>query len=115
MISSPNIVGLRTSIAASRMTSQCERPLSLCATRRMQFSIMITELSTIRPKSIAPRLIRLAVMPVASMMFLANSIDSGMASATIRPARQLPSRRSRTRMTRMPPSSRLWTTVCSVR
>ena len=38
----------------------------------MQFSTMITELSTIKPKSIAPRLIRLAVTPVKPITLVAN-------------------------------------------
>ena len=63
MISSPNIVGLRTSMAASRMISSLGRVPPSCASRRTQFSIMITLESTIRPKSIAPRLIRLAEIP----------------------------------------------------
>ena len=50
---------------------------------------MITLESTSMPKSIAPRLIRLAVTPVASMMLAANSIESGIASATIRPPAQV--------------------------
>ena len=56
----------------------------------MQFSTMITELSTINPKSIAPRLIRLALMPETAIMLVANSIDRGIARATISPARTLP-------------------------
>ena len=64
---------------------------------------MITLESTIRPKSIAPRLIRLAVTPVASITLAAKSIDSGIASATISPPRRLPSSASRTTMTRTPP------------
>ena len=44
---------------------------------------MTTELSTIRPKSMAPRLSRLAAMPKRSMPEKANSIDSGMARATM--------------------------------
>ncbi len=91
MISSPNMVGLRTSTAASRMMSSLGRVPPSCASRRTQFSIMITLESTIMPKSIAPRLIRLAVTPVASMMLAAKSIESGIASATIRPPRMLPS------------------------
>ena len=72
------------------------------ASRRTQFSTMITLESTIRPKSIAPRLIRLADTPVASMMLAAKSIDSGMASATISPPRRLPSIASSTTITRTP-------------
>ena len=44
---------------------------------------MTTELSTTRPKSMAPRLSRLAAMPNRNMPQKANSIDSGMARATI--------------------------------
>ena len=40
----------------------------------------ITALSTIRPKSIAPRLIRLPAMPKESIRLPAKSIDSGIAS-----------------------------------
>ena len=76
---------------------------------------MITLESTIRPKSIAPKLIRLADRPVASMMLAANSIDSGIASATIRPPRRFPSMASSTKMTSAPPASRLCSTVLSVR
>ena len=72
------------------------------ASRRTQFSTMITLESTIRPKSIAPRLIRLAETPVASMMLAANSIDRGIARATIRPPRRLPSMASSTTITRTP-------------
>ena len=114
MINSPNMVGLRTSTAASRMMSILGRVSPSCASRRTQFSIMITLESTIRPKSIAPRLIRLAVTPVASMMFAAKSIDSGIASATIRPPRTLPSNSKRIATTRPPPSVRLRTTVSKV-
>ena len=115
MISSPNIVGLRTSIAASRMTcSRGVRPWSW-ASREMQFSIMITELSTIRPKSMAPRLMRLAVIEKACIRLVAKSIDRGMASAVTSPARRLPSMISSTMMTRAPPSTRFLTTVERVR
>ena len=81
----------------------------------MQFSIMITELSTISPKSIAPKLIRLSVMPAAPMALVANSIDSGMATATISPARMLPNSTSSTTITSVPPSTRFVSTVRSVR
>ena len=115
IISSPNMVGLRTSTAASRMISVRDRPSDGCASRRTQFSTMITELSTIRPKSIAPRLIRLAVMPVADIRLVANSIERGIASVTSSPARTLPSMTSRITITNTPPSVRLVSTVFSVR
>jgi len=75
------------------------------------FSIITTEPSTINPKSIAPRLIRLPEMPAFSMPVNANNIDNGIADATIRPPRTLPSSSSRTATTRMPPSSRFLETV----
>ena len=115
MISSPNIVGPRTSIAASRTTSSLEAVGGARPSRRTQFSTMITELSTTSPKSIAPRLMRLAEMPVAHMRFAAKSIESGIASDTISPARTFPRSSSSTPTTRSPPSARLWSTVSSVR
>ena len=81
----------------------------------MQFSTMITELSTISPKSIAPRLIKLAVMPVIAIRLAANSIDKGMATATINPARTEPNSSSNTRITSAPPSVRFVSTVRMVR
>ena len=114
MISSPKRVGLRTSTAASRMISILGRVPPSSARRRTQFSIMMTLESTSRPKSIAPRLIRLAVTPVASITLAAKSIESGIARATISPARMFPSSASKTTMTSTPPSRRLCFTVSSV-
>ncbi len=112
MMSSPNIVGRRTSTAASRTTSSCGRfKASPCDRWRTMFSTMTTELSTTRPKSRAPRLRRLAAMPNCSMPQKANSIDSGMADATIRPARRFPRNRNSTATTNRPPSNRLARTV----
>ena len=54
------------------------------------FSIITTEPSTIRPKSIAPRLIRLPDTPACNIPVNAKSIDSGIADATMRPPRRLP-------------------------
>ena len=109
MISSPNIVGLRTSTAASRTTSSIgRRRLSPWAMCRTQFSTITTELSTTMPKSIAPRLSRLAAMPNRSMPEKANSIDSGMARATISAARRLPRNANSTATTSSPPSNRLF-------
>ena len=60
------------------------------------FSIMTTEPSTISPKSIAPRLIKLPEIPPTSIPQKANSMESGIAAATISPPRRLPSSSSRT-------------------
>ena len=110
MINSPNRVGRRTSTAASRMVSS-HGLRGACAACRAQFSTMITELSTIKPKSIAPRLSRLAAMPDCSMTLPANSMASGIAVATIRPARRLPRNANSTATTSRAPASRLCFTV----
>ena len=115
MINSPNIVGPRTSIAASRTMASFDSPGAANPSRRTQFSTMITELSTTRPKSMAPRLMRLAEIPVIHIRFDANSIDSGIARETIKPARTFPRRTRSTPITNSPPSARLWITVSSVR
>ena len=43
---------------------------------------MMTELSTMSPKSTASRLSRLAAIPLCSMKLPANSIESGIAAGT---------------------------------
>ena len=113
MISSPNIVGFRTSTAASRMMSSFVRSERSWARCRTQFSTMTTELSTTRPKSMAPRLIRLPAMPTRSIIVTAKSIESGMAEATISPARKFPRKAKSTAMTRIAPSNRFRSTVLS--
>ena len=79
------------------------------------FSTMTTEPSTISPKSMAPRLIRLPAIPSFTMKLTANSIDSGIESATMIAARMLPSKRKSTAMTRAAPSIRFVSTVLMVR
>ena len=69
------------------------------------------EPSTTIPKSMAPRLIRLAVTLKRRIMMNAKSIASGMTEATISPARTLPRKIISTRKTMMAPSIRLLTTV----
>ncbi len=112
MISSPNRVGLRTSTAASRTISNFVlRVRSPWAMWRTQFSTITTELSTIMPKSMAPRLKRLAAMPKRSMPQKANSIASGMARATMAAARRLPRNKNSTATTSRPASKRFFRTV----
>src|SRR2546425_206164 len=67
------------------------------------FSTITTAPSMMRPKSIAPRLIRLPEMPKRIMPSMVNISESGIASATIKAARQLPSSSNRIR----PPSRHL--------
>ena len=77
----------------------------------MQFSTITTELSTTIPKSMAPRLSKLAAMPKCNMPQKANSIDNGMASATMNAARKLPRNRNSTATTNNPPSNKFLRTV----
>ena len=63
--------------------------------RRRQFSTMMTAPSMMMPKSIAPRLIRLALTLYSTMPVMVNSIDSGMMQAVAIAARMLPSNRNR--------------------
>ena len=81
----------------------------------MQFSTMITAPSTIRPKSSAPRLIRLALTLFWTIPVMRMSIDSGITAAVMSAARQLPSSASSTTTTSSAPSKRLVATVLMVR
>ena len=76
--------------------------------------MMMTAPSTIRPKSSAPRLIKLpgtlnAFMPIA---IIRN--ENGITSVAITAARQLPSSRNKDAATRIAPSVRLRWTVATV-
>ena len=75
---------------------------------------MITAPSTIRPKSSAPRLIRLALIRPWTMPVMVISIATGMTSAVTMAARMLPSSRNRTTTTRAAPSARFLATVLMV-
>ncbi len=59
----------------------------------------------------APRDSRLAAIPNRHMPANANSIDSGIASATMNAARRLPRNANSTATTSNPPSNRLRRTV----
>ena len=115
MIITAKNTGRATSRPASAITAWRARPSGARSRRRTMFSIMTTEPSTISPKSIAPRLIRLPEMPARTIPVKANSIDSGMAAATISPPRTLPRNSSSTAMTSRPPSARFRCTVAIVR
>ena len=77
-------------------------------------SITITAPSTRMPKSSAPRLIRLPLIPKRFMPITANRNDSGITSAVIAAARMLPSSRNSTTMTSSAPSVRFLATVLTV-
>lgn len=121
MISVPNRLGWITSLAPARIvsilsSSVSRRPRRCCASasRRRQFSTMITAPSTMMPKSIAPRLIRLALTLLSTMPDIVISMESGMTQAVISAARILPRIRNRTTMTSAAPSRRFFATVAMV-
>lgn len=114
MMTPPNIVGLKTSMDARRMTARPSASLGAWPSRVMQFSTTMTELSTTRPKSSAPRLMRLPAMPAWPMRMNAKSMARGMTKATTSPARRFPSRTIRTTTTKSPPSTRFLPTVAMV-
>ena len=73
---------------------------------------MITmEPSTTIPKSMAPRLIRLADTPKMRIRMKPKSMARGMTEATIMLARTLPRNSISTTNTMMAPSTRLYITV----
>ncbi len=116
-MATPNKLGRITSAVArytvfKRSFSGWIRPLCCaCARRRTAFSTIITVPSTIKPKSSAPRLIRLAETPACTMPVMVISIDSGITAAVINAARRLPSRINNTTITSNAPSSRFLLTV----
>ena len=68
-----------------------------------------------RPKSIAPKLIRFPEMPKCAMPVMAKRNASGIAVATMSAARQLPRRNSNITTTSTAPSKRFFATVWIVR
>ena len=66
------------------------------------------------PKSMAPRLIRLALILFSTMPVMVKSIDSGMTQAVTKAARKLPRIRNSTTTTSSAPSSRFFSTVRTV-
>ena len=74
-------------------------------------STMMTAPSTIKPKSSAPRLIKLPLTPKKFIIMTANNIANGMTDATNKPARKLPRKSTRTNTTINAPSSRFFSTV----
>ena len=75
---------------------------------------MITAPSTMRPKSSAPRLMRLPETREPTMPVIVHSIAIGMTAAVTSAARTLPSSANSTAMTSNAPSTRLRVTVAIV-
>ena len=63
------------------------------------------------PKSIAPKLIKFAQTSNAFININANNKDKGIVEATIKPPRQFPNKKMRTKMTINAPSKRFFVTV----
>ena len=78
------------------------------------FSTTITAPSTMMPKSIAPRLSRLAGMPTSVSPRKVASSDSGITAATMAAARRFCKNKNSTSITSSAPSVRLANTVCRV-
>ena len=94
--------------------SSLPRRCCSAASSRRQFSTMMTAPSTMMPKSIAPRLIRLALTLLSTMPVIVNSMERGMTKAVISAARKLPRIRNSTAITSAAPSRRLVSTVLMV-
>ena len=80
----------------------------------MAASTIITAPSTIKPKSKAPRLIKLPPTPKRFIIIIANNIANGITDATIKPARRLPKKRTKIKTTIKAPSNKLTSTVLIV-
>ena len=78
------------------------------------FSTMMTEASTIRPKSIAPTDSRLADSPRSTIRPIANDSANGIVVATIMALRRLPRNSHCSRKISTMPASMLCSTVCVV-
>ena len=86
-------------------------PLLPICKRWTMASTMITAPSTINPKSMAPRLIRLPLTPKIFIMVTAKSKARGITEATTRPARKLPIKSTKMNTTIKAPSRRFFSTV----
>ena len=111
MTKTPKNEGLATAAQAFATRSAQGIPSSAPSPRWNTCSTSTTAPSTRRPKSTAPRLMRLPDTPRPVIAAVAPSIATGIVSATTTPARPLPRVSSSTRHTRNPPSARLRATV----
>ena len=84
---------------------------SFPCSRKTVPSTIITAPSTMIPKSIAPRLIRFAHTSNTFIRINANNRERGMVDATINPPLQLPSKKTKMKITINAPSIRLVLTV----
>ncbi|CZH23965.1 Uncharacterised protein [Legionella pneumophila] len=121
IINTPKILGLMTSVVAYAITFKRSskfntRYNACCCSPKclMQFSTIMTAPSTIKPKSRAPKLIKLALILLVTIPVMVNSMDRGITMAVISAARTLPKNKNRMTQTNSAPSSRLFFTVLIV-
>ncbi len=113
MISVANVSGRATWRAPAWMRPSIG-PFARGPRKWKMLSITITVESATMPKSTAPIEIRFAGVPVATMPQNAASSASGMFSAVISAARQLPRNKRRMMVTSPMPTSTFSSTVCVV-
>ncbi len=113
MISSPRMLGRRTSMAAARTTASRSPVCPFSASRRWTFSTWMIVASMIMPMEMArpPSDMRFASMPATRSTVKVSRIDSGSARITTNAPRALRSRRSNTARTRMQPAPSASSTV----
>ena len=70
----------------------------------------MTDPSTINPKSMAPKDMRLPPTPNIFIKIIANSMDKGITEETINPALKLPRKKTSTKITIKAPSN-YWVTI----
>ncbi len=131
MMAAENRIGCATSVADCEITSNLPRqPIEVrtrcsigspvwCAAAlsvrcRKMFSTMMTEASTMRPKSIAPTDSRLADSPRQTIRPMANASANGIVAATTTALRRLPRKAHCSTKISAMPSTRLCSTVCVV-
>ena len=121
IIITPKRLGLITSVALSKVVSRRSvkesfLPNNICwlAKFLMQFSTTITAPSTIKPKSSAPKLIRLALILLSTIPVIVINIANGITRAVINAALKLPRNKNNITITKSAPSRRLFLTVLIV-
>ena len=120
MINTPNNAGRITSLVASntsdkRSFNSIERPFEEAALSLLiQFSTIIMAPSTNRPKSKAPKLIKLALTLVCTIPVIVISMAKGITAAVSKAALIFPNNRNSTTITNNAPSKRFIFTVSKV-
>ena len=107
-------IGLATSFILAAVSFPLRGRLVSSSLNLRMVSIMTMAPSTSIPKSIAPRLSRLAGMPVIFIRMNATRREMGIVMATARALFMLPRKISNILITRSIPNSKVCSTVCRV-